>query len=254
MVSFLHHRGAWLVSLEWQCDIPRRLVFWVERSGSFCLSSSKLRNPSKQPNKSAFHFFFVSCELAIFYDDSSTLIVSLFFFFLYRMKDKGYEVSDKGVSIKTSKRFDRQDYIDATQRYVRVIVDISLLLLYLGIDICLFIEYRNMMKTMNATSFNRRPDGNPSSPSTQATLANASTMADRLSGKTSGNSGDKKSVFSGLRKSTMWEIHTCLAGWWLVVYLFPDLCVSYLRCTFYAGDCVAWPLSLPNTPICFQYQ
>ena len=157
--------------------------------------------PNNQ-TKVRFIFFSVSCELAIFYDDSSTLIVSLFFFFLYRMKDKGYEVSDKGVSIKTSKRFDRQDYIDATQRYVRVIVDISLLLLYLGIDICLFIEYRNMMKTMNATSFNRRPDGNPSSPSTQATLANASTMADRLSGKTSGNSGDKKSVFSGLRKST----------------------------------------------------
>jgi len=122
------------------------------------------------------------------------------------MKDKGYEVSGKGVSIKTSKRFDRQDYIDATQRYVRVLVDINLLLLYLGIDICLFIEYRSMMKTMNATSFNRRPDANPSSSSTQATFANASAgpvMADRLSAKTSGNSGDKKSVFSGLRKNTM---------------------------------------------------
>ena len=141
--------------------------------------------------------------MAIFHDVSSTLIVSLFFFFLYRMKDKGYEVSGKGVSIKTSKRFDRQDYIDATQRYVRVLVDISPLLLYLGIDICLFIEYRNMMKTMNATSFNRRPDANPSSSSTQATFANASTMADRLSGKTGGNNGDKKSVLGGLRKSTM---------------------------------------------------
>jgi len=122
------------------------------------------------------------------------------------MKDKGYEVSGKGVSIKTSKRFDRQDYIDATQRYVRVLVDINLLLLYLGIDICLFIEYRSMMKTMNATSFNRRPDANPSSSSTQATFANASAgpvMADRLSAKTSGNSGDKKSVFGGLRKNTM---------------------------------------------------
>jgi len=89
------------------------------------------------------------------------------------------------------------------RRGTLVLVDISRLFSYLGIDICLFIEYRNMMKTMNATSFNRRPDANPSSSSTQATFANASTMADRLSGKTSGNNGDKKSVLGGLRKSTM---------------------------------------------------
>jgi len=130
---------------------------------------------------------------------SSTLMY-LFFLLLYRMKDKGYEVSGKGVSIKTSKRFDRQDYIDATQRYVRVLVDINLLLLCFGIDICVSIEYRNMMKTMNATSFNRRPDSNPS---TQGNAFAGPVMADRLSGKTSGNGGDKKSVSGGLRKNTV---------------------------------------------------
>jgi len=32
------------------------------------------------------------------------------------LKNKGYTISDKGVAIKTSKRFDREDYVDATQR------------------------------------------------------------------------------------------------------------------------------------------
>ncbi|KAG5635873.1 hypothetical protein H0H81_009831 [Sphagnurus paluster] len=32
------------------------------------------------------------------------------------LKDKGVSISKKGVSVKTSKRFDREDYIDATQR------------------------------------------------------------------------------------------------------------------------------------------
>ncbi|EKM74853.1 hypothetical protein AGABI1DRAFT_65280 [Agaricus bisporus var. burnettii JB137-S8] len=59
-----------------------------------------------------------------------------------RMKQKGYDISGKGVSIKTAKRFDRQDYIDATQR--------------------------GMMKTMTAASFNRRAESSDgqSSPST----------------------------------------------------------------------------------------
>ncbi|KAF9466740.1 hypothetical protein BDZ94DRAFT_1319254 [Collybia nuda] len=32
------------------------------------------------------------------------------------LKTRGLTISDKGVSIKTSKRFDREDYVDATQR------------------------------------------------------------------------------------------------------------------------------------------
>ncbi|KAJ8688950.1 hypothetical protein PTI98_013020 [Pleurotus ostreatus] len=34
------------------------------------------------------------------------------------LANKGLHISDKGVSVKTSKRFDREDYVDATQRYV----------------------------------------------------------------------------------------------------------------------------------------
>lgn len=37
---------------------------------------------------------------------------------LCSLANKGLHVSDKGVSVKTSKRFDREDYVDATQRYV----------------------------------------------------------------------------------------------------------------------------------------
>ncbi|KAJ7666514.1 hypothetical protein B0H17DRAFT_1210561 [Mycena rosella] len=32
------------------------------------------------------------------------------------LKTKGVNITDKGVSVKTSKRFDREDYVDATQR------------------------------------------------------------------------------------------------------------------------------------------
>jgi hypothetical protein len=35
-----------------------------------------------------------------------------------RLKNKGWNVSDKGVSVKTSQRFNREDYVDATQRCV----------------------------------------------------------------------------------------------------------------------------------------
>ncbi|KAF8962861.1 hypothetical protein BDZ97DRAFT_1920196 [Flammula alnicola] len=34
------------------------------------------------------------------------------------LKSKGLHVTSSGVSIKTSKRFDREDYVDATQRGV----------------------------------------------------------------------------------------------------------------------------------------
>ncbi|KAK7061246.1 hypothetical protein R3P38DRAFT_2828380 [Favolaschia claudopus] len=32
------------------------------------------------------------------------------------LKTKGVHITDKGVAVKTSKRFDREDYVDATQR------------------------------------------------------------------------------------------------------------------------------------------
>lgn len=36
----------------------------------------------------------------------------------YRLKEKGWNISSDGVSVKTNKRLDREDYIDATQRFV----------------------------------------------------------------------------------------------------------------------------------------
>lgn len=32
------------------------------------------------------------------------------------LKDKGLHISDRGVSVKTTSRFNREDYVDATQR------------------------------------------------------------------------------------------------------------------------------------------
>ena len=37
--------------------------------------------------------------------------------FTSSLKAKGLDISHTGVSVKTQKRFDRQDYVDATQRY-----------------------------------------------------------------------------------------------------------------------------------------
>ena len=150
------------------------------------------------------------------------------FFPLYRMKDKGYELSGKGVSIKTSKRFDRQDYIDATQRCVSssngtcwasapVIVDNGHLFYWLN--------YRNMIKTMTATSFNRRPDSQSPNSSTQATSSFAArpVIVDRA--------GGKKSAFGSLRKNTTWEPRVLSwigwggRGWWFIWDVISVLCV-----------------------------
>ncbi|TFK38552.1 hypothetical protein BDQ12DRAFT_683825 [Crucibulum laeve] len=77
------------------------------------------------------------------------------------LKKQGLDVSDKGVSIKTSKRFDRQDYIDATQR--------------------------GIMKTMDAASF--RKGGDNSAPTPVRSNSQMSTASDTSSTK-------KKSIFS----------------------------------------------------------
>jgi len=33
-----------------------------------------------------------------------------------KLKSKGYNVSDHGVQVQTQKRFNHEDYVDATQR------------------------------------------------------------------------------------------------------------------------------------------
>jgi len=52
------------------------------------------------------------------------------------MKARGLTISRTGVSVKTSKRFDREDYVDATQR--------------------------GLMKAVNASSFRHGDDGSHS--------------------------------------------------------------------------------------------
>ncbi|KAJ7667533.1 hypothetical protein DFH06DRAFT_1469489 [Mycena polygramma] len=41
------------------------------------------------------------------------------------LKTKGVHITDKGVAVKTSKRFDREDYVDATQRGIVNVVNAS---------------------------------------------------------------------------------------------------------------------------------
>ncbi|KAG7441947.1 uncharacterized protein BT62DRAFT_936586 [Guyanagaster necrorhizus] len=52
-----------------------------------------------------------------------------------KLQEKGYTISHTGVSVKTSKRFCREDYVDATQRGV--------------------------IKAMGAASFGSSPSGSP---------------------------------------------------------------------------------------------
>lgn len=41
------------------------------------------------------------------------------------LQEKGWTVSNQGVSVRTSKRLDREDYIDATQRGIMKVVGAS---------------------------------------------------------------------------------------------------------------------------------
>ena len=36
----------------------------------------------------------------------------------HRLAQKGLTITDHGVSVKTEGRFDREDYVDATQRFL----------------------------------------------------------------------------------------------------------------------------------------
>ncbi|KIK58990.1 hypothetical protein GYMLUDRAFT_45015, partial [Collybiopsis luxurians FD-317 M1] len=57
-----------------------------------------------------------------------------------KLKEKGYDISDKGLAVKTSKRMNREDYVDATQR--------------------------GLIRAMGAASFrSNAADGSPTAPS-----------------------------------------------------------------------------------------
>ncbi|KAF7354867.1 hypothetical protein MSAN_01401200 [Mycena sanguinolenta] len=66
------------------------------------------------------------------------------------LKTKGVHITDKGVSVKTSKRFEREDYVDATQR--------------------------GIVKAMGASSFGKRNDSDNhlSPPALQSTPSSSS--------------------------------------------------------------------------------
>ncbi|KAF8211649.1 hypothetical protein K438DRAFT_1958728 [Mycena galopus ATCC 62051] len=78
------------------------------------------------------------------------------------LKTKGVHITDKGVSVKTSKRFDRENYVDATQR--------------------------GFVKAVNASSFGKRDEAGQllSPPSLKATPSSSSSLA------SSASDGEKK--------------------------------------------------------------
>ncbi|KAJ3798468.1 hypothetical protein GGU11DRAFT_582999 [Lentinula aff. detonsa] len=93
-----------------------------------------------------------------------------------KLKEKGYEISDQGMSVKTSKRMNREDYVDATQR--------------------------GLIRAMGASSFGSNTTGSvqtPASTSPSATPTNLSapTLKHRSSSSStkSVSSGQKISLF-----------------------------------------------------------
>ncbi|KAF5319393.1 hypothetical protein D9619_008527 [Psilocybe cf. subviscida] len=76
------------------------------------------------------------------------------------LKAKGLHVTSSGMSVKTDKRFDREDYVDATQR--------------------------GIMNAMNAASFRKGGAAMPNAPAMDRTASSAS-MKSNKSGSDSGS-------------------------------------------------------------------
>ncbi|KAF9265009.1 hypothetical protein L218DRAFT_997962 [Marasmius fiardii PR-910] len=96
-----------------------------------------------------------------------------------KLKERGYDVSAGGVKVKTSKRFDREDYVDATQR-----------------------ERSGFVKAMEAASF-RKGGAGPSTPVRSPSLGTESPpLMKRTASSTSGLSekSEKKGIFSRKKK------------------------------------------------------
>ena len=76
------------------------------------------------------------------------------------LKKQGVDISDHGVKVKTNKRFDREDYVDATQR--------------------------GIIKAMGAASFRRGDEtSNPGSPSGSAPRTTTRTRSSQSTNSTS---------------------------------------------------------------------
>ncbi|KAF8151612.1 hypothetical protein B0H34DRAFT_678200 [Crassisporium funariophilum] len=86
------------------------------------------------------------------------------------LKTKGLDISKSGVSVKTSRRLDRDDYVDATQRGV--------------------------MRAMGAASF-RKADGSANASAVPPEMDRATSSS---SIKSTGSDGKKKKGLFGSRK------------------------------------------------------
>ena len=65
-----------------------------------------------------------------------------------KLKAKGYHVSAQGVAVQTQKRFNREDYVDATQRCV--LCPVCRFVLHLKVQLC-----RGLVKAFGASSFGK---------------------------------------------------------------------------------------------------
>ncbi|KAI3615118.1 hypothetical protein WG66_016876 [Moniliophthora roreri] len=88
-----------------------------------------------------------------------------------KLKEKGYDISSGGVKVKTQKRFNREDYVDATQR--------------------------QFVKAMEASSF-RKGGAQDGSPGSSPKLEPPALLS--RSSSSNSTSSDKKNFFSRKKK------------------------------------------------------
>ncbi|KAJ3775875.1 hypothetical protein FB446DRAFT_365971 [Lentinula raphanica] len=145
---------------------------------------------------------------------------------MHRLKEKGYEISNQGMSVKTSKRMNREDYVDATQRYAAELLFViytlscfALLSPHLMYSVAntkhlllpfphhpsTLLDRRGIIRAMGAASFGSNANGTPdvtsaTSSTSSANLANLKSppLEHRSSSSSSiktTSSGQKISIF-----------------------------------------------------------
>ena len=115
---------------------------------------------------------------------------------LYSLKTKGLNVSHTGISVKTSKRFDHEEYMEATRRCVFSHLDLTSHLL---ISSYFSTSLRGLVKAVGASSFGKAE--NP----TIVSQHGAPTM-ERVSSDSSSITSQEKKKKKGIFRSRKWSI------------------------------------------------
>lgn len=126
---------------------------------------------------------------------------------LHSLKAKGLDISATGVAMRSNKKFDRQDYLDATQRYVLCMSSFTVAHPALSIHvhlrplrIAMKHTNRGIINVMEASSFRKNvsPDGSSPHPPTAVLERSSSHMS--TNSTSSIEKKKKKGLFSSKKR------------------------------------------------------